>query len=182
MAVVVFLKGVNVGGHRRVRPSLLAKQLKRFDVASIGAAGTFVVRKAVAAADLRREILRRLPFDAEVIVCSGVEILRLVRDDPFGGGTPGRDIVSFVGVPATRRRSSSPVPRTFPAEGEWCVRVLERRGRFVLGRYRRRMRTISCLGQLEKALGTSLAIRNWTTIVAIGNTLTPAAVRRHDGP
>ena len=172
MALVVFLKGVNVGGHRRVRPSLLAKQLKRFDVASIGAAGTFIVRKAVAVTDLRREILGRLPFDAEVIVCRGGEILRLVRDDPFDGEARRRDIVSFVGVMATRRRASSSVPRTLPAEGEWCVRVLARRSRFVLGRYRRRMKTISCLGQLEKALGTPLAIRNWTTILAVGKLLT----------
>src|SRR6185295_12228721 len=45
MAVVVFLRGVNVGGHRRLRPSVLAKELERLDVVSIGAAGTFVVRK-----------------------------------------------------------------------------------------------------------------------------------------
>jgi len=44
MALVVFLRGVNVGGHRTFRPSLLANELSDFDVVNVGAAGTFVVR------------------------------------------------------------------------------------------------------------------------------------------
>src|SRR4029079_6176876 len=45
MALVAFIRGVNVGGHRRFRPSLLAKELRAYDVVNIGAAGTLVVRK-----------------------------------------------------------------------------------------------------------------------------------------
>ena len=41
MALVVFLKGVNVGGHRTFRPSVLASRLAKLDVVNIGAAGTF---------------------------------------------------------------------------------------------------------------------------------------------
>ena len=62
MALVVFLKGVNVGGHRRVRPSEVAKRLKRYDVVNIGAAGTFVVRKPISQPKLRAERRRQLPF------------------------------------------------------------------------------------------------------------------------
>ena len=42
-ALVVFLRGVNVGGHRTFRPSVVAKELRKFDVVNVGAAGTFVV-------------------------------------------------------------------------------------------------------------------------------------------
>jgi hypothetical protein len=59
MAQVVLLKGVNVGGHRTFRPSVLAKQLERFDVVNVGAAGTFVVRKTVSRTKLRAELLPR---------------------------------------------------------------------------------------------------------------------------
>ena len=62
---VVFLKGVNVGGHRSFRPKLLATQLANYEVTSIGAAGTFVVFKPATEARLRAEFLNRLPFDAE---------------------------------------------------------------------------------------------------------------------
>jgi uncharacterized protein (DUF1697 family) len=62
MAHVVFLRGVNVGGHRTFRPAVLAQRMKRFDVVNVGAAGTFVVRARVGPAELRSELCRRLPF------------------------------------------------------------------------------------------------------------------------
>ena len=82
MALVVFLKGVNVGGHRTFRPSVLAKELKRFDVVNVGAAGTFVIRKAVSRVKLRAELMRRLPFETALMICNGSDILRLASDDP----------------------------------------------------------------------------------------------------
>jgi hypothetical protein len=60
MALVVLLKGINVGGHRIFRPSILADELKRFDVVNVGAAGTFVVRRTVSRTKLREELIRRL--------------------------------------------------------------------------------------------------------------------------
>ena len=59
MAVVVFLRGVNVGGHRTFRPSILAKELSDYGVVNVGAAGTFVVRKPGL----------RAKFHAELLVC-----------------------------------------------------------------------------------------------------------------
>jgi hypothetical protein len=41
MALVVFLRGVNVGGHKAFRPSALAGALADFDVVNVGASGTF---------------------------------------------------------------------------------------------------------------------------------------------
>lgn len=51
MALVVLLRGVNVGGHRTLRPTELAKELAGLDAVNIGAAGTFVIRRPLAAAD-----------------------------------------------------------------------------------------------------------------------------------
>src|SRR5437667_2483058 len=92
MALVVFLRGVNVGGHRTFRPSVLAKELKRFAVVNVGAAGTFVIRKPVSRAKLRAEMMRRLPFEAETMICRGSDILRLASSDPFAGQPSGPDI------------------------------------------------------------------------------------------
>jgi hypothetical protein len=50
MAWVVFFRGVNVGGHKAFRPSVIAKDLAEFDVVNVGAAGTFVVRKSISLA------------------------------------------------------------------------------------------------------------------------------------
>jgi uncharacterized protein (DUF1697 family) len=173
MAVVVFLRGVNVGGHRRLRPSVVAKELVRLDVVSIGAAGTFVVRKPVARSDLRRRIAERVPFEVEATICDAREILRLAADDPFAKSPRGRDIVAFVGVLAARRRSSPALPLRMPADGDWCLQVLKREDRFVLGLYRRQMKAIGYLGQLDKLFGVPLTIRNWNTILALKRVLEP---------
>ena len=173
MAVVVFLRGVNVGGHKTFRPAVLAKELKRFDVVNIGAAGTFVVRKSVSRAELRAEIARKLPFETEVMMCSGAEILELEASDPFGARAAKPDVVQFVSVMARRQKQHPVLPLQFPAEGAWGLRILACRGRFVIGEYRRDMKAISHLGKLDKVFGTPLTTRNWNTISSIARVLRP---------
>ena len=171
MPLVVLLKGVNVGGYRTFRPSQLAKQLQRFDVVNIGAAGTFVVRKPVSRTSLRAEIARRLPFDADVMICDGSEILRLASADPFAGEGSSRLVVPFVSVLSKRPRSLNALPMNFPADGDWGVRVLGCQDRLVYGLYRREMKAISYLGQLEKVFGASVTTRSWSTILSIARVL-----------
>src|SRR4051812_7187391 len=78
VAVVVFLRGVNVGGYRTFRPTELMKQLKHLDAVNIGAAGTFVIRKPISQSQLRAELASRLPFETEMMICKGSEIVRLM--------------------------------------------------------------------------------------------------------
>ena len=175
MALVALLRGVNVGGYRTFRPSILARQLHKYDVINLGAAGTFVVRKPGPAATFRAELLRRLPPDAVMVLCEGREFSRLVLQNPFGTKPSSPDVVRFVSVltKATRTRPSLPV--TFPSDGEWLVRVISSKGRFVIGEYRRHMKTITCLGQIDKLFGAKATTRNWKTILAIVEILNRAA-------
>ena len=83
MALVVFMRGVNVGGYRRFQPSVLAKELAAFDVVNVGAAGTFVVRKTISQSRLRDELIRRLPFSADIMICSGRDLINLASSNPF---------------------------------------------------------------------------------------------------
>lgn len=172
MALVVLLKGVNVGGHRTFRPTALARGLSRFDVVNVGAAGTFVVRKPVGRTALRAEIARRVPFQVEIMICRGAEVARLASGDPFAGQRSGRDIVRFVSVLAKRRQPLSPVPLDLPTGGgRWSLRVLAHHDRFVTGLYRREMKAIGYLSQLEKVFGVSLTTRNWNTILDVARIL-----------
>jgi hypothetical protein len=59
-------------------------------VMSIGAAGTFVVSKPISQAKLRREFLRRLPFQTEVMVCSANDVLQLASAWPLSASLPAR--------------------------------------------------------------------------------------------
>ncbi|MGE5324719.1 MAG: DUF1697 domain-containing protein [Actinomycetota bacterium] len=167
MALVTFLRGVNVGGQRTFRPSILASQLKHYGVVNIGAAGTFVVAKPVSETRLRAELRRHLPFDTHMMMCTGQELLTAVAADPFGG-EPGRpEMVRFVNVLAEPPRAARSTPIVIPAEGRWLLKILSVRGRFVFGVYRREMKAIRCFSDMDRLLGAPGTIRNWNTIGAI---------------
>src|SRR5256884_5022809 len=167
MALVVFLRAVNVGGHNTFRPSVLAKELSEYDVVNIGAAGTFVVRKAVSREKFHRELLDRLPFPAQVIMCEGRTLASLAANDPFAGEPSGPDIVRFVSVLSRAPGKLPPIPLKVPTEGEWVVRIIGCRNRFLFGLYKRQMKTIGYLNQVEKVVGIPATTRNWNTITAI---------------
>jgi uncharacterized protein (DUF1697 family) len=168
MALVVFLRGVNVGGHRRFRPSRLAKELRDYDVVNVGAAGTFIVRKPGARAKFRAELTRKLPFDTEVVLCDGGDLIRLERENPFGTEPAPPDVVRFVSILSKAGRPRARLPITLPHGGkDWFLRVLASKNRFVFGEYRRHMKTIGYLGQVDRLFGAPATTRNWNTILAI---------------
>jgi uncharacterized protein (DUF1697 family) len=171
VALVVFLRGINVGGHRTFRPATLAEQLKHLDAVNIGAAGTFVIRRPITRTQLRAELTRRLPFEAEVMICQGREIARLMSQHPFANQPVRPHIVRFVSVLSKRPRSVPPTPMSFPARGQWLVKILAMESRFVFGVYRRHMKVIGYLGAFDRLLGAPATTRNWNTITAIARVL-----------
>jgi uncharacterized protein (DUF1697 family) len=185
MALVVFLRGVNVGGHRTFRPSILARELSGYDVVNVGAAGTFVVRKPGAStagsrAKFRAALVRKLPFEAEIVLCEGRDLLRLETENPFGSQPSSPDVVRFVSILSKAGGVRAALPVAFPAEGEWLVRVIACEGQFVFGMYRRHMKTIGYLGQIDKLYGVPATTRNWNTIVAIMRILKGVTGGRED--
>jgi uncharacterized protein (DUF1697 family) len=171
VALVILLRGVNVGGHRTFRPTTLVQQLKHLGAVNIGAAGTIVIRQPVTQAQLRTELARRLPFECEVMICKGSEIVRLMSQDYFEGQPARPEIVRFVSVLAGNPRSRLSTPVSFPADGTWQLKILAIDGRFVVGLYRRQMKAIRYLGMLDRLLGTPATTRNWNTIAAIARVL-----------
>jgi uncharacterized protein (DUF1697 family) len=167
MALVVFLRGVNVGGHRTFRPSILARELRDYDVVNVGAAGTFVVRRPGSRAAFRAELLRKLPFEAEVALCDGRDVIRLEAENPFGAEPARPDVVRFVSILPKAPRLRGSLPITLPPDGEWLVRVIASKDRFVFGVYRRHMKTIGYLGRIDTLFGAPATTRNWNTILAI---------------
>jgi uncharacterized protein (DUF1697 family) len=167
MALIVFLRGVNVGGHRTFRPSILARELSDYDVVNVGAAGTFVVRKPGSRAKFRAALLRKLPFEAKVVLCDGRDLLRLEIENPFGTEPASPDVVRFLSILAKAGGVRTPLPVTFPPNGEWLVRVMASKGQFVFGVYRRHMKTITYLRQIDKLYGVPATTRNWNTMMAI---------------
>jgi uncharacterized protein (DUF1697 family) len=172
---------VNVGGHRTFRPSRLAAQLQHLDAVNIGAAGTFVIRQPVSRAQLRVEFARRLPFDAQIMICEGREIVQLMSRDFFNGHLIRRDITRFVSVLSRSPRSAPSMPLSIPSTGKWLVKILARQNQFVVGLYKRHMKVISYLRTLDRVFGMPATTRNWNTMAAIAKVLDPG-VRSHGIP
>lgn len=169
--MVVFLRGVNVGGHRTFRPTELVRQLAHLDVVNIGAAGTFVVRARVAQARLRDELVGRLPFVTDLALVPGRHVLALLNGDWFAGRPERSDLTRFVTVLCRRPARTPVVPARFPAKGPWQLQLLAHERRFVIGVYRRQMTAISWLGAIDGLFGAPGTTRNWNTMVKIGNVL-----------
>lgn len=164
MASVVFLRAINVGKANRCRPAAIAKELAKFDVVNIGAVGTFVVRKEVSESTLRSAIARKLPFKIDIMICPARDILKLAAKDPFSGEPSGPNFTRFVNILAKPLRKKPPLPLGLPADADWLVKIIAIQGRFVLGVYRREMKTISYLGRIEKQFGIPATNRNWNTM------------------
>ena len=150
---------------------MLAQELKHFGAVNVGAAGTFVFRQPIARKRLRDEMARRLPFEAEIVICDAAEIVELLSQPVFARYPARPDVVRFVSVLARRPVSAPRLPVTLPARGRWLLRVLERDGRFVLGMYRRDMKVIGYLGALDRLFGVPATTRNWNTMTAVAKAL-----------
>lgn len=171
MALVVFLRGVNVGGHRTFRPSLLAKALSAYDVVNVGAAGTFVVGRPGSRKEFRAALVRNMPFEAEVIICEGRDLIRIQSENPFESEPPAPGVVRFLSILSKAGGVRVSLPVTFPPTGEWLVRVMASDGQFVFGMYRRHMKTIRYLGEIDKLYAVPATTRNWNTIATVVRTL-----------
>jgi uncharacterized protein (DUF1697 family) len=167
MALVVFLRGINVGTHRTFRPSLLARELSAYKVVNVGAAGTFVVRRPGACAKFLAELRGKLPFEAEVAFCDGSDLVRLEAANPFAAERSSSDVVQFVSVLSKTGREKPSLPITIPQTGEWFVRIIGAQDRLVFGVYRRHMKTIRHLGQIDELFGRPATTRGWNTMLTV---------------
>jgi hypothetical protein len=158
---------MNVGGHRTFRPSVLAQDLRAYDAVNVGAAGTLVVRKPGLRAKFLAELRKKLPSETTIAFCSGSDLIRLEREDPFGTDPPCADVVPFVSILSQAGRRKVSLPITLPKGDEWLVRIIGSKSRLVYGLYRRHMRTIGYLGQIDRFFGVPATTRSWTTILSV---------------
>jgi hypothetical protein len=167
MALIVFLRGINVGGHRTFRPSMLARDLAAYDVVNVGAAGTLVVRKPVSRTKFLAELRRTLPFQASVSFCDSRDLIRLEMENPFGAEPLDQGVVRFVSILSKAGRGKDSLPVAFPPGENWFVRIIGSRKRLVFGVYRRHMRTIGYLGEIDGFFGAPATTRSWSTLLSV---------------
>src|SRR5437773_2477322 len=171
MALVVFMRAVNVGGYHKFHPAALAKKLADLDVLNIGAAGTFVVRARVSEKALRKKILAEMGFEPAMMVCAAQDVIDLVKSKPFGSKL-ARNVKGFVSIMDHPLREPPDLPVDQP-QGSWGVRVIAVEGRFAMSLWRRLEGETMVYPNavVEKKFGVAATTRSWNTIESVRNVL-----------
>ncbi|MGE3508714.1 MAG: hypothetical protein AB7N65_07510 [Vicinamibacterales bacterium] len=167
MALLVFLRGMNVGGHRTLRPTAIARELDAYDIVNVGAAGTFVVRKPGRRGRFIADLRRKLPANTIVASCDSTELAALVGGEPFRSERPRLGLVPFVSVLSSMPRSRVRLPMSVPSNRGWFVRVLGSRNQLVFGVYRRHMKTIGYLDRIDELFGAPATTRSGRTMLSV---------------
>jgi uncharacterized protein (DUF1697 family) len=167
MALIVFFRGINVGGYRTFRPSVLAKELGAYDVVNVGAAGTLVVRKPGSRVKFLAELRRKVPFEAKLAFCDSSDLIQLELDNPFGSEPSSPDMVRFVSILSKTGRCQTSFPITLPEAGQWFVRIIGSQNQLVFGVYRRHMKAIGYLGGIDELFGAPATTRSWNTMLSV---------------
>lgn len=172
MASVVFMRGVNVGGHKAFRPSLVAGRLRSLDVISIGAAGTFVVQADADEAKIRSQFLKQIPFETQLMICPARDITSLVALDPFADKSLPPSDGQFVTIVERVPRKLPKLPLEIPEGGPWQVRWIAIHRRCVATLRRNVGRTPLYPNEaIERRLGVAATTRNWATILKVHRVL-----------
>ncbi len=138
---------------------------KKLQLVNIGAAGTFVARRSVTVAELSREI----PFTLDLAIRPAAEVLRLVDAGPPKAPAGALVFVSVLVAPA---KAVPRLPQDYPPGKPWALRLVEKRGPYVLALRRTdRQRGLDLTAIVEKAFGARATTRGWPTFERIAKAL-----------
>ena len=72
----------------------------------------------------KAELLGKLPFEAQVALCDGRDLIRLETENPFASEPSRPDVVRFVWILSRPARGPAEIPFVLPPRGEWLVHVI----------------------------------------------------------
>jgi hypothetical protein len=128
---------------------------------NIGAAGTFASRGPITAA----AVARALPFETLIAIRPAGEVTRLVDGGPPAAPAGAQLFVSVL-MGAATKRPALPIER--PAGRDWALRIIERRGAFVVcARRIEKQRGLDLSAVLARAFGVPFTTRSWGTMTRI---------------
>src|SRR5438445_13006229 len=88
-------------------------------------------------------------------------------DNPFVTEPPRSDVVQFVSILSEAGSRTVSLPVALPEGGEWLVRIIGSKNRLVYGVYRRHMKTIGYIGQIDRHFWAPATTRRWNTILSV---------------
>jgi uncharacterized protein (DUF1697 family) len=172
MRYVALLRGINVGGHKRISMADLRELLSSLEytdvVTYILSGNALFTSPRKDPAKLAREIERRIVADlghaVKVLIRTPEELAKIVAGNPFSDAEtkPPRVYVSFLAEPADAERLSKIDPRMFEPEE---FRVGDR---VVYLRFPEGYQGAKLTNDFwERRLGLDATTRNWNTVTKL---------------
>ena len=169
--LVILLRGINVGAHKRMKMAELRELLQDAGftgVRTLLQSGNVVARadldEAAATTAVERAIADRLGFDVDVVVRTGAQLEAIIEADPFGDEAtdPKRYVVLFLTQDADAGalkaiRGKDFAPEEFRGEGRelyvWCPDGLQKSPLNV--------------ALAHKRVAPVVTARNWSTVLKL---------------
>jgi uncharacterized protein (DUF1697 family) len=161
---VVFVRAANVGGHNIFRPKAFAESLAHLGVENVGAAGTFVVHGAKSERECRRAFVAGLPFEADLMIVTGEELMALLAHKPVPRRAKVTRVRRCVSVLAAAPAADVKIPHRSGVAGRWSVRITAVVGRFALSVWEWESPGFIDPNVVERHLGVRATTRSWETI------------------
>lgn len=167
---VTFLRGINVGGNKKVPMSDLKKTFESIGFANVrtllNSGNVIFEGSGTNAETLEKELKSQFGFDIPVILRTIDQIQKLINSNPFRGivVTPDtRLYITFLGI---KPESSLKIPYESPDRNFKILKVTEGEIVSVLT-LSPTFKTTEAMGFLEKEFGKKITTRNWNTVTKL---------------
>lgn len=171
---VAFLRGINVGGNKKVAMADLKKMMEKMQYKNIRTllnSGNVVFDAPSTPlkklnATLEAQFEKTFGFTSAFVVRPMTEIRKLITLDPFKKITVTKDIRLYVSFLPDTPKSSLKIPYVSPAKDFQILAVTEGEICSVLD-LSKGSGTVDAMAVLEKEFGKNMTTRNWNTVLKL---------------
>lgn len=171
---VALLRGINVGGHKKVPMADLRKALEQAgfkNVRTLLASGNVVFETIINDIDkilgtIKTTLEKTFPFSIPTLLRPFSDIEKIITMNPFRDIVVTSDIRLYVTFISDSAQGNLAIPYT-STDGSYRITCVDNNAVFSvleLGK----IKTVDAMLILEKAYGKNITTRNWNTVIKIG--------------
>lgn len=176
---IVFLRGINVGGNKKVPMADLKKMFAKMGFENIRTllnSGNIIFngkkeKEPILTQKIGNELEKTFGFSANVMLRSAEEIMELIRLEPFKNISIDKKTRLYVSFLNKKSSSNLEIPYSSPNTDFRILQKTEREIFSVLTL--ETAKSVDAMAFLEKEFGKEITTRNWNTVLKIGKSIDP---------
>lgn len=170
---IALIRGINVGGNRKVPMADLKKMLAKMgyeNVKTLLNSGNAIFdapkgKPDAIAADIGKAMEKTFGFGPDVIIRDADQIRALIETDPFKKTKVTKDTRLYITFMKGKAKSSLKIPYVSPEKDFTILKVTD--GEIISVLTLGEKGTVDAMGILEKEFGKNVTTRNWNTVVKL---------------